>query len=71
MLLTAEKPRDRARDSWQRPGSFEPGHKKLGGRKKRTPNRISPSHKKAIREAAHRIGSDGNGKDGGRSREKK
>jgi hypothetical protein len=55
---------DRARDSWQRPGSFEPGHKKLGGRKKRTPNRISPSHKKAIREAAHRIGYDGNGKDG-------
>ena len=55
---------DRARDWFQRSGSFEPGHKKLGGRKKGTPNLISASHKKAMREAIHRIGSDGNGKDG-------
>jgi len=55
---------DRARDWFQRPGSFKPGHKKLGGRKKKTPNRISVSHKKAMREAIHRIGYDGNGKDG-------
>lgn len=54
----------RARDDLQRLGDFQRGHAKLGGRKKRTPNRISPSHKKAICEAAHRIGSDGNGKDG-------
>lgn len=56
---------DRARASYQRPGSFEPGHKKLGGRKKGTPNQISASHKQAMREAIHRIGYDGNGKDGG------
>jgi hypothetical protein len=36
----------------------------MGGRKKGTPNRISAAHKKAMREAMHRIGSDGNGKDG-------
>ena len=55
---------DRARDPYQRPGSFEPGRKKIGGRKKGTPNRISAAHKKAMREATHRIGSDGYGKDG-------
>jgi hypothetical protein len=55
---------DRARDDLQRPGDFERGHKKLGGRKKGTPNRISPSHKRAMREAIHRIGYDGYGKDG-------
>jgi hypothetical protein len=55
---------DRARDPSQRPGSFKKGHKKLGGRKKGTPNRISADHKQAMREAIHRIGSDGNGKDG-------
>jgi hypothetical protein len=54
----------RARDWWLRPGSFERGHAKLGGRKKGTRNLISPAHKWAMREAAHRIGSDGNGKDG-------
>jgi len=54
----------RARDDLQRPEDFQRGHKKFGGRKKGTPNRISADHKKAIREAAHRIGYDGNGKDG-------
>jgi hypothetical protein len=54
----------RARDDFERPGDFQRGHEKRGGRKKGTPNRISAGHKKAMREAAHRIGSDGNGKDG-------
>jgi hypothetical protein len=54
----------RARDASQRPGTFKPGHKKLGGRKKGTPNLISREYKMALREAADRIGSDGNGKDG-------
>jgi hypothetical protein len=48
----------------QRPGTFEPGHQKFGGRKKGTPNSISAEEKKAIVEAMYRIGSDLNGKDG-------
>jgi hypothetical protein len=44
----------RARDALQRSGSFEPGHKKRGGRKKRSRNVISPEHKRALLEAAHR-----------------
>jgi hypothetical protein len=48
----------------QRSGSFEPGHKKRGGRKKGSRNVISPEHKRALLEAAHRVGSDGNGRDG-------
>jgi len=55
---------DRARDAWMRPGSFKSGHAKLGGRKKGTPNLISLDYKKALLEAAYRVGSDGNGKDG-------
>ena len=35
----------RARDASQLSGSFEAGHKKLGGRKKGTRNLISPEHK--------------------------
>ena len=54
----------RARDASQLSGSFEAGHKKLGGRKKGTRNLISPEHKWALLEAAHRVGSDANGKDG-------
>jgi hypothetical protein len=54
----------RAREAYQRPGSFKLGHKKLGGRKKGTPNAISADLKKALLQAAHRVGSDGNGKDG-------
>ena len=34
----------RARDTLQRSGSFEPGHKKRGGRKKGSRNVISPEH---------------------------
>ena len=55
---------DRARDALDRPGSFKAGHAKLGGRKKGTPNAISPALKRALLKAAHRVGSDGNGKDG-------
>ena len=54
----------RARDAWTRPGSFKSGHAKLGGRKKGTPNLISIDYKKALAEAAYRVGNDGNGKDG-------
>ncbi len=54
----------RAREAWQRPGSFEPGHAKRGGRKKGTRNLITPEHKAALLEAADRVGYDGNGKDG-------
>jgi hypothetical protein len=54
----------RARDTLQRSGSFEPGHKKRGGRKKGSRNLISPEHKRALLEAAHRVGSDGNGRNG-------
>ena len=54
----------RARDALQRSGSFEPGHKKRGGRKKGSRNVISPEHKRALLEAAHRVGSDGNGRGG-------
>jgi hypothetical protein len=46
-----------------RRGSFKPGHAKLGGRKRGTPNLVSPNYKRAIFEAAYRIGYDGNGKD--------
>ena len=54
----------RARDASQRSGSFKPGHKKLGGRKKGTPNRISRAAKEQLLEVVSRVGSDGNGKDG-------
>jgi hypothetical protein len=47
-----------------RRGSFKPGHAKRGGRKRGTPNFFSPDYKRAIFEAAYRIGCDGNGKDG-------
>jgi hypothetical protein len=54
----------RARPEYLRPGSFKPGHKKRGGRKRGTPNLFSADYKKAILEAAYRIGHDGNGEDG-------
>jgi len=54
----------RARSADKRTGSFKPGHKKLGGRKRGTPNVFSLDYKKAILEAAYRIGEDGNGKNG-------
>lgn len=54
----------RARDDTQRSGSFRPGHEKLGGRKRGTPNAISPDIKHLILRAATRVGFDGAGKDG-------
>jgi hypothetical protein len=55
---------DRAQPEHLRPGSFKAGHKKRGGRKRGTPNALSVDYKKAILEAAYRVGRDGNGKDG-------
>jgi hypothetical protein len=54
----------RAQPADQRPGTFKQGHKKRGGRKRGTPNAFSSDYKKAILEAAYRVGHDGNGKDG-------
>lgn len=53
---------DRARPAHRR--SFKKSHKKRGGRKRGTPNLISADHKKALLEAAYRVGYDGNGKNG-------
>jgi len=54
----------RAQPAYLRPGSFKQGHEKRGGRKRGTPNLISADYRKAIREAAYRVGQDGNGKNG-------
>ena len=54
----------RARDASERPGTFKPGHKKLGGRKKGTPNALSADYKKAIMTAAYFAGRDGMGAEG-------
>jgi hypothetical protein len=62
--LTRGSAPDRDRDADQRTGSFKQGHKKVGGRKRGTPNLMSIDYKKALLEAAYRVGNDGNGKDG-------
>ena len=54
--------RERADDL--RPGTFKSGHPKRGGRKRGTPNALFADYKRAIVEAAYRIGYDGNRKDG-------
>jgi hypothetical protein len=54
----------RAQPAYLRPRSFKSGHAKRGGRKRGTPNVFPPDYKKAIVEAAERIGNDGNGRDG-------
>ncbi len=54
----------RAQPAHLRPGSFKQGHEKRGGRKRGTPNLFSIDYKKAILEAAYRVGQDGNGKNG-------
>jgi hypothetical protein len=54
----------RAQPAYTRPGSFKLSHEKRGGRKRGTPNIFSPDYKKAIIEAAYRIGADGNGNGG-------
>ena len=51
----------RAREEWERTGSFQKGHKKVGGRQKGTPNALSPEYRNAVLEAAYRVGIDGNG----------
>jgi hypothetical protein len=48
----------------QRPGTFQEGHEKLGGRKKGTPNRVNQGLVDRIVNAAGQVGSDGKGKDG-------
>src|SRR5277367_6346278 len=55
---------DKARDAHERSGRFKKGHEKLGGRKRDTPNLLTADYKKLLLEAAYRIGSDGNGRDG-------
>jgi hypothetical protein len=54
----------RERPEYLRPGTFKRGHEKRGGRNRGTPNAFSTDYKRAIMEAAYRIGYDGNGKDG-------
>jgi hypothetical protein len=54
----------RERHASQRPDSFKPGHKKVGGRKKGTPNAMSVDYKKAVLAAAYFVGRDGKGTDG-------
>jgi hypothetical protein len=48
----------------QRPGTFKKGHKKMGGRKKGTPNLFNKDLIQAIVQAAEQVGSDGKGKNG-------
>jgi hypothetical protein len=55
---------DRAQSADRRSGSFKQGHDKRGGRRRGTPNLLSIDFKRAICEAAYRIGEDGNGKGG-------
>ncbi|MGO9716739.1 MAG: hypothetical protein ACLPV2_07180 [Steroidobacteraceae bacterium] len=55
---------NRDHPDYERPGSFKPGHKKVGGRKRGTPNVLTADYKRAILEAAYRIGNDGNGRNG-------
>jgi hypothetical protein len=55
---------DRARDSWQRPGSFKKGHQKRGGRQKGTRNKLGPDVKRALLAAATLIGDNGAGRRG-------
>ena len=54
----------RARAAGQRPGSFQVGHRKLGGRKRGTPNKATREYREALFEVANQIGSDGKGKEG-------
>ena len=54
----------RERSAYQRSSTFKPGHNKRGGRKRGTPNAFSADFKKALVEAADRIGMYGNGEQG-------
>jgi hypothetical protein len=55
---------DRARASWQRPGSFEKGHQKRGGRQKGTRNKLGPDVQRALLTAATLVGDNGAGRRG-------
>src|SRR5262249_41377299 len=55
---------DRARDSWQRSGSFKKGHQKRGGRQKGTRNKLGPDVKRALLTAANLVGDNGAGRNG-------
>jgi len=54
----------RAQPAHLRPGNVKQGNEKRGARKPGTPNLFSIDYKKAILEAAYRVGQDGNGKNG-------
>ena len=54
---------NRDHPDYERPGSFKPGHQKIGGRKRGTPNVLTAEQTRDS-EAAYRIGNDGNGRDG-------
>lgn len=45
-------------------GRFRKGHKKIGGRKKGTPNQSTSDIKEAALAAFTELGADGHGKDG-------
>lgn len=62
--LTRGSAPNRAREPWQRPGTFKPRHTKMGGRKHGTPNVMTRELKVAIITAAQRLGSDLKGMDG-------
>jgi hypothetical protein len=62
--LTRGSAPNRAREAWQRPGTFRSGHPKMGGRKQGTRNVMTRELKSAVIRAAHRLGSDLKGKDG-------
>jgi hypothetical protein len=55
---------DRARESWERPGSFKKGDKKRGGRQKGTRNKLGPEVKRALLAAVTHIGDNGAGRGG-------
>jgi hypothetical protein len=44
-------------------GRFQSGHKKVGGRKKGTPNRVSGEQADLVIATMTKMGSDGRGKD--------
>lgn len=52
------------REASQRPGRFQKGHKKLGGRKRGTLNRMTSELMEEILEALAQSGEDGKGKGG-------
>jgi hypothetical protein len=62
--LTRGSAPNRAREAWQRPGTFRSDHSKMGGRREGTRNVMTRELKSAVIRAAHRLGRDLKGKDG-------